>query len=155
MSEPAPLMPQLVEVDGPNAGRAHLLPYGTHLVGRQGRVTVRLEHDDVSRHHARLEVTPEGVLVSDAGSKNGVWVGERRVDVPTLVLHDQVFRLGRLSLRLVHPASQVTRALAAGGEVTVTTDRRPSRGNPGLRSLLLPLLGVLVCATLVAVMLLR
>ncbi|MEX1361937.1 MAG: FHA domain-containing protein [Nannocystaceae bacterium] len=155
MSTNAPQMPQLVEVDGPNAGRVHMLPYGSHLLGRTGKVTVRLDHGDVSRRHARLEVGPEGVLVSDAGSKNGVWTGEQRVVEPVELAHDDHFRLGELTLRIVHPVSQVSRALAAAGETTVTVARRPPPAAPGLRALLVPLLGVLVFGTLVGVMLLR
>lgn len=149
-------MPQLVEVDGPNAGRSHPLPYGDHVIGRGGRVSVQLDHDDVSRRHARLEVGPEGVVVHDLGSKNGVRVAGQRLHGPTPLGHDDRFSLGELELRIVHPASQVTRALAAGGEVTATTDRPPPP-EPGtdLRALVLPLLGVVVCGALVAAMLLR
>lgn len=151
----SPQTPQLVEVDGPHAGRAHALPYGEHLVGRSGRVAVRLDHEDVSRRHARLEVGPEGVVVHDLGSKNGVWTAGQRLARPMQLGHDERFSLGELTLRIVHPASQVTRALAAGGETTVTTDVRPSPPRAELRSLLVPLCGVLVFGTLVVVMLLR
>lgn len=149
-------MPQLVEVGGPHAGRLHALPYGEHLVGRGGRVSVRIEHDDVSRQHARLEVGPDGVVVHDLGSKNGVRVAGERLQAPAMLGHDDRFALGELELRIIHPASLVTRALAAGGEVTLTTDRPPPPApRPDLRALVLPLFGIAVCGVLVAVMLLR
>lgn len=148
-------MPQLVEVDGPHAGRSHPLPYGEHVVGRGGRVSVRLDHEDVSRQHARLEVGPEGVVVHDLGSKNGVRVAGQRLRAPVTLGHDDGFSLGELELRIIHPASQVTRALAAGGEVTVTTDLPPPEPRPDLRALVLPVLGVIVCGVLVAMMLLQ
>ncbi|MEM9461843.1 MAG: FHA domain-containing protein [Myxococcota bacterium] len=151
----SPQMPQLVEVDGPHAGRAHPLPYGEHVVGRGVRVAIRLDHEDVSRRHARLEVGSDGVKVSDLGSKNGVRSAGQRVIEPVILGHDERFSLGDLTLRIVHPASQVTRALAAGGETTVTNDTPPSPAQLDLRSLLVPLGGVLVFGTLVAVMLLR
>jgi S-DNA-T family DNA segregation ATPase FtsK/SpoIIIE len=143
MSEPLQI-PQLVEVAGPHAGRLHPLPYGEHVIGRAGRVSVRLDHEDVSRRHARLEVSPDGVVVHDLGSKNGVRVAGERLRAPAV-----------LELRIIHPASQVTRALAAGGEVTATTDVPPPEPRPDLRGLLLPLVGVIVCGVLVAVMLLQ
>lgn len=155
MSESLLQMPQLVEVGGPHAGRSHPLPYGEHVVGRGGRVSVRLDHDDVSRRHARLEVGPDGVVVHDLGSKNGVRVAGERLRAPAVLGHDDRFALGELELRIVHPASQVTRALAAGGEVTATTDLPPPEPRSDLRVLVLPLLGVVVCAALVVVMLLR
>ncbi len=150
-----PQTPQLVEVDGPNAGRSHELPYGEHVAGRGVRVGVRLDHEDVSRQHVRLDVGPEGVVVHDLGSKNGVWVEGQRVEVTPVLGHDERFSLGDLTLRVVHPASQVTRALAAGGETTVTTDLPSSTPRLELRTLWMPLVGVLVFGTLVAVMLLR
>lgn len=154
MSTPSQI-PLLVEVDGPHVGRAHPLPYGDHLVGRGGPVAVRLDHEDVSRRHARLEVGPDGVVVHDLGSKNGVWAAGQRLVRPVHLGHDECFSLGELTLRIVHPASQVTRALAAGGETTVTLDTPPSTPGLDLRSLLVPLVGVLVFGTLVVVMLLR
>ena len=154
MSASSLQMPQLVEVGGPHAGRSHPLPYGEHVVGRDVRASVRLDHEDVSRRHARLEVGPEGVVVHDLGSKNGVRVGGELLQAPAALAHDDRFSLGELELRIVHPASQVTRALAAGGEVTATTDLPPPEPRSDLRALVLPLFGVLVCATLVAVMLL-
>ncbi|MCA9708306.1 MAG: hypothetical protein KDK70_20815, partial [Myxococcales bacterium] len=96
-----------------------------------------------------------GVLVHDLGSKNGVRVDGRRLSAPVRLGHDGCFSVGELTLRVVHPASQVTRALAAGGETTVTTDIPPASPGLDLRSLLVPLVGVLVFGTLVAVMLLR
>jgi hypothetical protein len=159
MPVPSPQMPQLVEVDGPHAGRAHPLPYGDHVLGRGGRAGVRLDHEDVSREHARVEVGPEGVVVHDLGSKNGVWVAGLRVQAPAALGHDDHFSLGELTLRIVHPGSQVSRALAAGGETTVTTDLPPPEPRADLRALVVPLLapivGVLVCAALVVAMLLR
>ena len=154
-SEPPLQTPQLLEVGGPHAGRSHALPYGEHVVGRDGRASVRLDHEDVSRRHARLEVGPEGVVVHDLGSKNGVTVEGERLREPVLLGHDDRFWLGELELRILHPASQVTRALAAGGEVTATIDLPPPEPGSDLRALVLPLLGVLVCATLVVVMMLR
>lgn len=149
-------MPQLVEVDGPHAGRVHALPYGEQVVGRGVRVGVRLDHEDVSRRHARLEVDHEGVVVHDLGSKNGVWVDGARLRTPAVLGHDDRFSLGELTLRIVHPASQVSRALAMGGETTVTNDRPPpSEPAFDLRPLLLPVLGVVAFGVLVAVMLLQ
>lgn len=155
MSETAPQIPQLVEIDGPRAGRYHPLPYGVHVVGRGGRASVRLDHGDVSREHAHLDVGPEGVTIRDADSKNGVWVEGQRLGEPRLLGHDERFSLGELSLRVIHPASQVTRALAAGGESTVTADHLPAPVRPGVRPLLVPMIGVLVFGVLVIAMLVQ
>jgi len=155
MSVSNPPMPQLVELDGPHEGRVHPLPYGLVVLGRGAQADVALEHEDVSRQHASLEVGPKGVLVRDTDSKNGVWTQGLRIGEATLLGHDDHFSLGKLSLRVVHPATQVTRALAAGGETTVTTDRPPPESRSDRRALLVPLLGVLFFGAMVAFMLLR
>lgn len=134
----------------------HPLPYGEHMVGRGGGHGVRLDHEDVSRRHAKVEVGVDGVVVHDLGSKNGVWVGGQRIEAPTALAHDDCFALGELTLRIIHPASQVTRALMMGGEVTVTTDLPlPEQPQPELGSLVLPLLGVVVFGVLVVMMILQ
>ncbi len=58
----------------------------------------------VSRHHARLEATAEGVLLEDLGSKNGLWVGGRRLERVELKPGDRV-GLGRAVLTLEEVSS--------------------------------------------------
>jgi hypothetical protein len=147
-------LPQLVESSGPHVGRVHELPYGEHLLGRGGAADIVLEHKDVSRRHARLEVGPDGVTVFDLGSKNGVIVEGRRISGPMLLAHGRSFSLGDLVLTVGHPASQVSRALARAGETTVTTARPLTDQAVEGVSLLLPLIGVVVFGGLVVAMLL-
>jgi pSer/pThr/pTyr-binding forkhead associated (FHA) protein len=147
------LIPQLVELNGPRAGRVHELPYGDHTVGRGAAVEIALEHHDVSRRHARLQVGPEGVLVHDLGSKNGVYANGTRVDAPVMLTHGAILAFGDLQVSLGHPASQVARALTAGGEATMTATRTSEHERGGLSSLMLPVVGVLVFGGLVAALL--
>jgi DNA-binding winged helix-turn-helix (wHTH) protein len=52
---------------------------GEHVLGRSRDCAVRVDHGGVSRHHARLIVGPEGVMVEDLGTfVNGTRI-ERRV----------------------------------------------------------------------------
>jgi DNA-binding NtrC family response regulator/pSer/pThr/pTyr-binding forkhead associated (FHA) protein len=53
----------------------------------------------VSRHHARIERTPQGLSIVDTSSKNGVVVGTRRMRNVVLVAGDAV-RLGTASLTI-------------------------------------------------------
>ena len=71
------------------AGGRRRLPLGVPLhIGRHRAAGVALESDDlVSRVHARLTPTGQGVLVEDLGSRNGTFVngerlGESRVAMP-------------------------------------------------------------------------
>ena len=73
---------------------------GENLVGRDEDVGVRVDAPSVSRRHARLTVTRgEPVLVEDLRSKNGTWVGDRRLESEPVPLRDgDVLRFGRVEL---------------------------------------------------------
>jgi pSer/pThr/pTyr-binding forkhead associated (FHA) protein len=148
------VVPLLVETTGPHAGRVHALVHGENVIGRGTEATLQLDHPDVSRRHAQLDVGVNAAIVRDLGSKNGLLVdGHRLLDAQVLG-HGQTITFGELSLRLNHPAAQVSHALARAGETTVTTTRATDeRAAPGM-GLLLPIGGVLVFGCLVAAMLL-
>jgi DNA-binding CsgD family transcriptional regulator len=55
----------------------------------------------VSRHHARLYTTEEGLVVDDLGSRNGVFVNQRRIGAATLLVHEDVIGVGLHSLELI------------------------------------------------------
>lgn len=55
------------------------------VLGRSPECDICLAHPLVSRHHAALEQTPEGLRLTDLGSVNGVFVGSHRVFEPILV----------------------------------------------------------------------
>lgn len=150
------LVPQLVELTGPAAGRVHELPYGEHVIGRGGAVNIHLDDADVSRRHARLSVAPDGVRVHDLGSKNGIFAQGKRIEGSALLTHGQTLAFGELKLRVNHPASQVNRALAEAGETTATTTRTVSGAHrTGGRGLLIPIVGVVLFGVLLAAMLMQ
>lgn len=71
------------------------LPEGSHVVGRGADVDFCLTHDpELSRHHARLEVTSTEVFVEDLDSRNGTWVDDRRVTGRTPVPPGASLRVG-------------------------------------------------------------
>lgn len=55
------------------------------LIGRAADCDIVLAHSSVSRYHARIERTADGLLLTDLGSVNGVWVGGRRVTETTRI----------------------------------------------------------------------
>lgn len=148
------LMPQLVELSGAAAGRVHALRLGDQIIGRGGGVDIQLDDSDVSRRHARVSVGAEGVRVHDLGSKNGICAQGVRIEGSRLVQHGQIVSIGELRLRVNHPASQVSQALADAGEATATTTH--TEADPSgrfARGLVIPVLGVLLFGALLAAML--
>jgi len=61
--------------------RIPLLP-GENLVGRDAEARVAIDLGRVSRRHARIVVSDERVVLEDLASKNGTFVGGRRIADP-------------------------------------------------------------------------
>ena len=155
MVEAINVSPQLVERSGRHAGRIHEVPYGEHVIGRAPDVSVQLDHEDVSRRHARLEVGVDGVLLEDLDSKNGIFVAGTRVEGVVQLGHGDHFTIGDIAIEVVHPASKIQRMLERAGETTVTRPRgAPTQPRARAEGILLPVVGVVVFGILVALMLL-
>lgn len=97
---------QLEFLSGPLQGR--LVPLQpTTVVGRlAGECDLVVADASVSRRHARLEPTPEGLRIVDEGSRNGVWLGARRVG-EALVRSGEEFKLGEVRARYHAPQAIV------------------------------------------------
>jgi DNA-binding winged helix-turn-helix (wHTH) protein len=74
------------------------LSTGEHVIGRDPDVEIQLDSTTVSRRHARLVVTPEGVVLEDFGSKNGTYCGDERVTSPVRLADGDAIRIGSLLL---------------------------------------------------------
>ncbi len=107
----APLRP-LVTKDTP-AYLIHIYPVGATmgtryalrdkplLIGRDFDCDVCIPDHSVSRRHARLDVTPEGVFVSDLGSTNGTFVNDVPVRSPTRLADGDYLRVGNSIFRFL------------------------------------------------------
>ena len=64
-------------------------------IGRHPSNDVTLRDSWVSRQHATLEVTEDGVYIADHGSANGTFVNGKRVADRLLILNSDELRIGR------------------------------------------------------------
>jgi DNA-binding winged helix-turn-helix (wHTH) protein len=88
-------------------GRATLAD-GAYTIGRDATADVVLDFATVSRQHARLHVSPDGVVLEDLGSKNGTFVADRRVH-GTIALGDgDEVRFGRVPVLIRIGSSNAT-----------------------------------------------
>jgi DNA-binding NtrC family response regulator len=85
------------EVGG--AARSYPLRAGENWVGSAGGNAIVLPLRGVSRRHALLTLTPDGLTLEDMGSKNGTLVKGVRVQRTSLELGDDI-RVGPVTLRL-------------------------------------------------------
>lgn len=75
-----PAQPML-DVDG----QRYLLTGEVTVVGRGAEADIIVSDTGVSRQHVQFRIASEGVIVSDLGSTNGVYVEGHKVDAATLV----------------------------------------------------------------------
>ncbi len=85
-----------------SSGVAHEvdLPGSLVVLGRDPGCDIVLNDTKCSRRHAVVETTPEGLVIRDSGSANGVYVNGRRVDRSFVKAGDTI-RLGDVSLRML------------------------------------------------------
>jgi DNA-binding winged helix-turn-helix (wHTH) protein len=72
---------------------------GDHLIGRADDCRLRIQSTTVSRHHARVSVRGDEVLLEDLGSKNGTWVSGRKVDKPMPLKGGDEIQVGSITVR--------------------------------------------------------
>jgi two-component system cell cycle response regulator len=103
-----PRVPHLVVVSGPNVGSAYRLTAPDAIIGRDEGADISLPHPSISRRHARLTVTAEGVFVEDLDSTNGTFVGVAPVKGRAAVQEGDNIGLGTYTIL------KLTRSVAAG-----------------------------------------
>lgn len=94
------------------AGVELVLRQGENLIGRSPEAFVRIDSPKVSRNHARITIDGDTAVVEDLGSKNGTFIGDARIEVPTPLAHGDQLRLGQLaailSVNVVDHGSTIT-----------------------------------------------
>ncbi len=121
-AEPKPLATLLV-VLGPDQGKALQLRPGTYRIGRDRHSHLQLRDTEVSRKHALLQVSHEGIWLEDIGSSNGTFVNGDRVTRRQLRPGDRI-RMGRSVL--VVTAAEGEAATASATRVDLVA------GNPAI-----------------------
>ncbi|RMG14260.1 MAG: FHA domain-containing protein [Planctomycetota bacterium] len=84
-------------------GRRYAVRMGQRLtVGRGSAASIRVLADRVSRLHAALELTPEGLWVTDLGSRNGTFLSNARLapHQPVRACARDTVRIGGCALEL-------------------------------------------------------
>ena len=91
----------LIVQRGPQTGKTWLLPPGETTIGRHPASDIELDDITVSRNHCRLRLGENGLSLQDAGSTNGSYVNDRRVDDTSLAPGDRLL-IGKFHLLVAH-----------------------------------------------------
>jgi len=114
--EQPPVGRLVLSLKGTVVTEALLVP-GRYVIGRTPDNDLQVDSKFVSRHHAQVITTPEGSVIEDLNSTNGMFLGGKRVrrhklqpgDVLTIGMH-------RLAYFRVDPQLAATTTLEDGGE---------------------------------------
>jgi DNA-binding NtrC family response regulator len=91
---------RLLVLDESTSSMINLPARAVLLVGRAPDADVRLSHNSVSRHHARIFVEDEGVRIADLESHNGVLINGERVQGARVLAPSDVVFIGEATLVL-------------------------------------------------------
>ena len=105
--------PILVAQEGPLKGQRWSLSH-TLMVGRDPTCEINVQDRQVSRFHARISPTPEGVTIEDLGSKNGTNHNGVELATPVMLQDGDVLGIA-LAQQLLFLTSDATMPLAEGG----------------------------------------
>ena len=104
--------PLLVAQEGPLKGQRWTLDH-TLVLGREATCDVTIADRQVSRFHARLTPTPEGVMIEDLGSKNGTHHNGAQLSGPVMLQDGDIVGVG-LTQQFLFLTSDATMPLAEG-----------------------------------------
>lgn len=93
-------MPSLVFLAGPIAGRRYKLGDGEYVIGRRSDCQIFVPDMRVSRQHARLIRNGEGWTLEDLGSNNGTYINGQRLQVATVLRHDDEIMIANNKIRV-------------------------------------------------------
>lgn len=117
-------MPEIFILTGPDIGRSFEVSDGAAF-GRSPDCSVRLRDRSISRQHAHLTLVDGCWILSDDGSRNGVFAGTKpgseRVERFELVDGSE-FRLGDVACRFRNAPAASQSAPVAGSEVEVEVE---------------------------------
>src|SRR6185312_8470758 len=117
---------QLVELDDATA----------LTIGRAAPAELKVADPSLSRRHARLSREGEAVRVVDLGSRNGTWVGGRRIEDAIVRAGDTIV-LGQctIAVQLASPPEAARFGLVSPGSVLNDLDQELARSRSFARPL--------------------
>jgi DNA-binding winged helix-turn-helix (wHTH) protein len=84
------------------------LDEGENILGRDPSARGSIPDASLSRRHARITVRSGTATLEDLDSKNGTWVGEKRVTRPTILADGDAVRLGLVRLVFREPPGSLS-----------------------------------------------
>jgi pSer/pThr/pTyr-binding forkhead associated (FHA) protein len=90
----------VIRLGGGRSGEVFRINRDVMTIGRAPQSDVFLDDITVSREHARLERTPNGLVLTDQGSLNGTYVNRERIERALLADGDEL-QIGKYRLAYI------------------------------------------------------
>lgn len=91
----------LVVMYGPDLGRRVALEGTTFTIGRSSQNDLCIDHESVSRDHARILYRDGAHCIEDLGATNGTYVNDVAVTAPVTLTHGMQIRVGSSILKFI------------------------------------------------------
>ena len=100
---------------------------GPVVIGRAAECDISVPADEMSRRHAMVKPTPDGLAVEDQGSANGTYINNKRVQQGFLRPGDEL-RLDAVRFMLVAPGMEMPAPPAAPSAPALTRGQKMQIG---------------------------
>ncbi|HNQ93164.1 MAG TPA: winged helix-turn-helix domain-containing protein [Anaerolineales bacterium] len=107
--------PLLIAEDGPLKGKRWQLSQAI-VLGRESTCDVVVADRQISRFHARMTPTTEGVMLEDLGSKNGTYHNGMMLSAPVMLQDGDRLAVG-IAQQFTYLTSDATMPLLEGGKL--------------------------------------
>src|SRR5690606_19749890 len=118
------------------------------VIGRSSECDISIASEEISRRHAQVKPSPEGLMVEDLGSSNGTFINGKRVQNGILKPGEEL-RLDNIRFLLVAPGTEIP-----GTARTATVTKPPVAKKCGALGWVVGAIVVLAAAGAAAVFLL-
>jgi len=98
---PVNLDAALVVIYGLDLGRKFDLTREETLIGRSSRSDIQIDQESVSRNHAAITNTREGVRIRDTGSTNGTFINDELVEGERELRNGDLVKIGRTIFKYI------------------------------------------------------
>lgn len=122
--------PELVVVGGTNIGLTWPLPRGSLRVGRARECDIAIDDPALSRTHLALDVEPDGIWVTDAGSTNGTFLNGVRLDARHHWSPGEIIEAGASLLSIEMPGGEPPAAVVGSSDGRLLVNRPPRVSAP-------------------------
>lgn len=98
---PVNLDAALVVIYGLDLGRKFDLTREETLIGRSSKADIQIDQESVSRNHAGITNTREGVRIRDLGSTNGTFINDEMVEGTRSLRNGDLVKIGRTIFKFI------------------------------------------------------